>query len=138
MNTHRIVPAVVLCASALATACASYQHAPEVTAQMARTEATLQQARQGGAQVEALPQLQSARDKYAQAQQSLEKNSKEGDREAVQLAKQAELDAQFAAAKAQTSRQEKAASEVQQGVEALRSEANRSAAGSAEIAADKQ
>jgi Domain of unknown function (DUF4398) len=105
---------------------------------MARTEATLQQARQGGAQVEALPQLQSARDKYAQAQQSLEKNSKEGDREAVQLAKQAELDAQFAAAKAQTSRQEKTASEVQQGVEALRSEANRNAAGSTAITADKQ
>ena len=137
MNTFRILPAVALCTAALA-ACASYQHPAEVTAQMARTEASLQQARQGGAQVEALPQLQSARDKYAQAQQSLEKNSKEGDREAVQLAKQAELDAQFAAAKAQTTRQEKAASEVQQGVEALRTEANRNAAGSAAVTADRQ
>jgi len=132
MKVQRIIPAAALFAAALlAQACASYRTSPEVTAQMARTDATLQQARQGGAQVEALPQLQSARDKYAQAQKALEKKSREGDAQALMLAKQAELDAQYAAAKTQTSRQEKSASEVSQGVEALRNEANRNAAGGA-------
>lgn len=109
-------------------ACA-YQRPEEVTAQMARTEATLQQAEQSGAKEAALPELQSARDKYADARKSLDKDSKQGDDNALKLAKQAEVDAQFASAKAQSTRQEKAAQEVRNGVDALRTETQRAPAG---------
>lgn len=109
---------------ALLQACA-YQRPAEVTAQMARTESTLQQAQQSGAEVNSLPELQRARDKYADAQRALQKNNKEGDRMAMQLAQQAEVDARLAAAKAQSTRQEQAAGEVQEGVKALRDEATR-------------
>lgn len=108
-------------------ACASYRPAEDVTAQMARTEAILQQAERSGVAVNSLPELQSARDKYAQAKQSLAKKSSEGDQKALQLAKQAEVDAQYATAKAQNTTQQSAAREVQSGTQALKDEANRNA-----------
>jgi len=105
-------------------ACA-YQRPAEVTAQMARTESALQQAEQAGAQEESLPEYQGARDKFADAQEALKKENKEGDRIALHLAQQAQVDAQFAAAKAQTARQEEAAQEVVDGLDVLRKEASR-------------
>jgi LAS superfamily LD-carboxypeptidase LdcB len=110
----------------LLQACA-YNRPEEVTAQMARTEATLQQAEQNGAAEKSLPELQSARDKFADAKKSLSKDSKEGDQNALVLAKQAQVDAQFATAKAQASRQQSATHDAQQGVNALRDEAARNA-----------
>jgi Domain of unknown function (DUF4398) len=107
-------------------ACA-YNRPNEVTAQMARTEATLQQAEQSGASQHSLPELQSARDKYADAKDALKKNNQEGDEKALQLAKQAQVDAQFASAKAQTTRQVDAAQDAEKGVDALRDEASRNA-----------
>ncbi len=108
----------------LLQACA-YSRPPEVTAQMARTEAVLQQAERSGAQESALPEFQSARNKFAEAQRAYERQSKEGDQKALQLARQAEVDAQYASAKSQTARQQAAAREVEQGVDALLDEARR-------------
>lgn len=108
----------------LLQACA-YQRPAEVTAQMVRTETTLRQAEQSGAEVNSLPELQSAKDKFADAQRALDRKNKEGDRVAMQLAQQAQVDAQFASAKAQATRQEQAAREVKDGVDALRDEARR-------------
>ncbi len=111
----------------LLQACA-YQRPEEVTSQMARTEAVLQQAERSGAQEVALPEYQGARDKYADAKVALERKSQKGDAEAMRLAKQAEVDAQFASAKAQASRSQSAAREVQEGVQQLSQEAQRNAA----------
>lgn len=117
--------------------CASYRPSEEVTAQMARTEAVIQQADRSNVAVNSLPQLQQAKDKYAEAKVALDRKSDEGDRKALLLAKQAEVDAQYASAKAQATSQEDAAEEVRNGVAELKQEADRnaatSAAGSAEV-----
>jgi len=111
--------------------CATYRTPEQVTAQMARTEAVIEQADRSGVAVNSLPDLQKAKDKYAQAQVALEKKSDDGDRRALQLAQQAEVDAQYAAAKSQSTSQEEAAEQVQNGVATLKQEASRNASGSA-------
>jgi hypothetical protein len=105
-------------------ACATHRPSEEVTAQMARTEAVLQQADRSNVATNSLPELLAAKDKYAQARTALEKKSDEGDQEALKLAKQAEVDAQYASAKAQSASQQSAAQEAQKGVEDLRQEAS--------------
>lgn len=126
MRTKRIFLTMALPLVALA-ACA-YQRPEMVTSQMARTEAVLQEAQRNGAQEKALAEFQHARDKFAEAQQELRKDSESGDRTAMRLAKEAEVDAKYASAKAQAERQQEAAREVQQGVDALSDEAQRNAA----------
>jgi predicted amidohydrolase len=126
MKAQRITLALAL--PLLVQACASYRPSTEVTQQMARTEAVIEQAERSGVAVNSLPELQGAKDKYAEAKRSLEKESREGDQKALQLAKQAEVDAQYATAKAQNTTQQSAAREVQSGTEALKDEANRNAA----------
>jgi LAS superfamily LD-carboxypeptidase LdcB len=106
-------------------ACASYQRSEEVTEQMARTQVLIQQADRSGVAVNSLPELQAAKGKYAEAQKELEKKNREGDQKALQLAKQAELDTQFATAKAKSETQQAAALDAQKGVEDLRHEADR-------------
>jgi hypothetical protein len=123
--------AMALSLPLLMQGCASHRQSEEVTAQMARTEVVLQQADRSNVAVNSLPELQKAKDKYAEAKIALEKNSDEGDRKALLLAKQAEVDAQYASARAQSTSQEDAAEQVQNGVETLKQEANRNAAGSA-------
>jgi hypothetical protein len=121
-------PWIVMTAAAFALlqACA-YQRPADVTSQMARTEAVLQQAERSGVQEYALNEFQEARNKFAEAQRAYEKRNEDGDRKAMQLARQAEVDAQYATAKSQAVRQQNAAREVQQGVDALRNEATRAA-----------
>jgi hypothetical protein len=124
MKAHRIVLALGL-PFLVIQACASHRPAEEVTAQMARTEAILQQADRSGVAVNSLPELQGAKDKYAGAQRSLAKETRDGDAMALQLAKQAEVDANYATAKSGSMTQANAAREVQNGVEALKDEAAR-------------
>lgn len=123
--------AMALSLPLLMQGCASHRPSEEVTAQMARTQVVLQQADRSNVAVNSLPELQKAKDKYAEAKVALEKNSDEGDRQALMLARQAEVDAQYASARSQSTSQEDAAQQVQNGVETLREEANRNAAGSA-------
>jgi hypothetical protein len=106
-------------------ACATYERPPALTAQLARTEVVIQQADRSGVAVNSLPELQVAKDKYARAKLAADKESSAGDREALLLARQAEVDAQYASAKAQSMRQQDAAREAQRGVDALRQEAQR-------------
>lgn len=113
--------------SALMLQACAYHRPDEVPAQMARTEAVLQQAERSGAQQESLAEYQAARDKYAEAKIAFDKKTEKGDETAVRLAKQAEVDAQYAAAKAQAAKQQAAAREVQQGVQQLGQEAQRNA-----------
>lgn len=102
----------------------SYQQSRESAAQVARTQSSIQQAEQSGAQDGALPELQSAKDKLAEAERELGKKNKESELRALRLTEQAEVDAQYAAAKAQTRKQQMAAQEVQNSIEALRRETN--------------
>lgn len=110
----------------LLQACA-YKRPDEVPAQMARTEAVLQQAERSGAQQESMAEYQAARDKYADAKLAFDKKTEKGDSTAMSLAKQAEADAQYASAKAQAAKQQAAAREVQEGVQQLGQEAQRNA-----------
>jgi hypothetical protein len=123
--------AMALSLPLLMQGCASHRPSEEVTAQMARTEVVLQQADRSNVAVNSLPELQKARDKYAEAKVALEQKSDEGDRRAMMLAKQAEVDAQYASARAQAASQEDAAEQVQKGVETLKDEASRNRSGSA-------
>ncbi len=123
--------ALALSLPLLMQACASHRPSEEVTAQMARTEVVLQQADRSNVAVHSLPELQKAKDKYAEAKVALEQKSDEGDRRALMLAKQAEVDAQYASARSQSESQEQAAEQVQNGVETLRDEASRNRSGSA-------
>jgi len=111
----------------LAQACASHP-GKEVQDQMARTEAVIQQAERSGVAMHALPELQVAKDKYAEAKTLVAKNSDESSQKALQLAKQAEVDAQYATAKANSAKQATSAREVQGGVDALKTEAARNSA----------
>lgn len=123
--------ALALSLPLLMQGCASHRPSEEVTKQMARTEVVLQQADRSNVAVNSLPDLQKAKDKYAEAKVALEQKSDEGDRKALLLAKQAEVDAQYATARAQSESQEQAAQQVQTGVEALKQEASRNSSGSA-------
>jgi len=127
MKAYRFALTLALPVFAL-QACASHQPSKEVTAQMTRTEVVIQQADRSGVAVNSLPELQAAKDKYAKAKTALEKKSAEGDHEALTLAKQAEVDAQFATAKAQSATQQTAAADAQKGVNDLRKETDHSAA----------
>ncbi|HYP79155.1 MAG TPA: DUF4398 domain-containing protein [Steroidobacteraceae bacterium] len=127
MKAYRFALTLALPVFAL-QACASHQPSKEVTAQMTRTEVVIQQADRSGVAVNSLPELQAAKDKYAKAKTALEKKSAEGDHEALTLAKQAEVDAQFATAKAQSATQQTAAADAQKGVNDLRKETDHNAA----------
>jgi hypothetical protein len=132
-------PKPVLAVGALLVAQACAYHRPtEVPAQMARTEAVLQQAERSGAQAESLPEFQGARDKYLEAQRLLEKKSEKADADAVRLAKQAEVDAQYAVAKTQAQRQQRSADDGEQSVQQLDSEAQRNVATPAPAGAGDQ
>lgn len=122
------IPLTALALPLLLQACASHRPSEEVTAQMARTQAVLQQAERSGAARASLPELEQAKDKYARAQTELDKKSDAGDREALLLAKQAEVDAQYASARTQSTAQEAAARQLQRGVDTLRIEKERDAA----------
>jgi LAS superfamily LD-carboxypeptidase LdcB len=122
----RIIP-FALALPLMLQACASYHRSEEVTEQMARTQVLIQQADRSGVAVNSLPELQAAKGKYAEAQKELEKKNREGDQKALQLAKQAELDTQFATAKAKSETQQAAALDAQKGVQDLRQEADRKA-----------
>ena len=67
------IPLTALALPLLLQACASHRPSEEVTAQMARTQAVLQQAERSGAARASLPELEQAKDKYARAQAELDK-----------------------------------------------------------------
>lgn len=112
--------ALAACA-ALTLGCASGPPR-ELESQFIGTDTSIAQAEQSGAAQGALPELQLAKDKRAQAQQAFDR--KEWDL-SLQLAKQAQADAIYAARKAQAEQAHKAALEVNRGTESLRTETER-------------
>lgn len=97
---------------------------PKSTESIARAEASIESATRTGAEADAA-MLGSAREKLALAKAAA---ADDNDVRATQLAQQAEADAVLAAARGSASTVGKSASEVQQGVDALREEAQRSVA----------
>lgn len=95
----------------------------DVVAQMTRTETSVEQAEQAGAQQGALKELQDAKSKLADAREAFDKKDY---KLTLRLAEQAQVDAQYAAAKAQTAREAQAAADAQKSIETLRQEATRS------------
>jgi len=95
-----------------------------LTEQLAKTDASIEQARQAGAASGGLPELQTATDKRARAQEEIEQHHYDI---AMHLAQQAQLDAQFASRKSQADKAISSAAELQRSNEALRVEAERKA-----------
>lgn len=103
------------------TACASTP--PQaLTEQMAKTDASIEQAQQAGAAKGGLPELATATNKRSQAQDALQR----GDYDvAMRMAQQAQVDAQYASRKSQADQSIRSAAELQRSNEALRDEASR-------------
>jgi hypothetical protein len=108
-------------AALLATACASGP--PEaLKIQLASTDTSIQQAEQAGAAQNGLAELQLAKDKRAAAQRALDDKKYDT---AIHLAQQAQVDAQYASRKSQTSEISRGAAEIERGHDALQRETDR-------------
>jgi hypothetical protein len=114
MNIKLATLAAALCALA---ACAS--SAPRPTEAMTRASTTVEQADQAGARRFDPGTLDSAKDKLAQAKVAADKGDSVT---ANNLAEQAQLDAELAAARARGATAKQAADEVRASIETLRSE----------------
>lgn len=91
--------------------------------QVARSETAVQQAQGAIGNSEAgAVELQQAKERFAQAQQAVEKKDEQ---QAQRLAMMAELDAQLAVAKSQSAGARKAADELLASIRTLREEAQR-------------
>jgi hypothetical protein len=100
-------------------ACASV---PAPTEQLAVARSMLSQAQSAGATQHAPVELNAARTKLDQAEEAMRREDHE---RARQLAEQAEVDARLAWTKSDTARSQRAAAEVQQGIEVLKQELQR-------------
>ncbi|WP_432822830.1 DUF4398 domain-containing protein [Trichloromonas sp.] len=97
---------------------------PPPTQKLALSAAAINQAEASGAVEFAPVEMRSAREKLTQARtaMNLEENHK-----ALQLAEQAEVDAQLAEAKARTAKTQKAVNELQESIKTLKMEIERKA-----------
>jgi len=112
--------AAIGAAAILMSACASTREEP--VKQLARAEASIEQAEGADARKYGVVELDAARQKYEQAQDAV----KAGDMaKAARLAHEAELDAELAAAKARTRNIQKAADELERGIDVLKEEIHR-------------
>ena len=104
--------------------CTSSGERPD--AAIGKAEASIESAEQSGARQYGAAELDTARSKLTLAKVEAE----QGDRaEALRLAEQAALDAQFAGAKGQTGKSREAAAQLRDSTETLKQEANQPPAG---------
>jgi hypothetical protein len=121
MKSHSALAASALfTAVALLSACASSPPRPD--AQLARAEASLQQADQSGARQYSALEFDAARNKLGDAQRLADKGQTA---QAGMLADQARVDADLAAAHARHMTADKAATEVRLATETLQQETTR-------------
>jgi len=104
----------------LATACAGQSDRP--IEQITRAQTLIDQAEKAGAQRFAAADLETARNKVRAAEAAADKGKHEAARE---LATEAALDAELAAARTSSGEARRAAQELEEGVETLRDEAAR-------------
>lgn len=93
-----------------------------LTSQLASADTSIQQAEQAGAAQGGLVELQQAKDKRAQAQAALHDRKYDL---SMQLAQQAQMDAQYASTKAQAKQNMRNAAEADRSNETLREETDR-------------
>jgi len=103
-----------------AVGCSS--HNPLVSAKLAQAERAVDEAQQAGAAVRAPVEFKNARDKLMAAQTAMEKGRHE---RAIRSAEQAGIDAEYARARAANQRVNAMAGEMNQSLEALRQELER-------------
>ena len=117
--------AVIVASSALVllTACGSANELTKQQVARSETSVTQAQAAVGTSEAGAI-ELQQAKESLSQAQKALAKND---EKQAQRLASVAELDAQLAVAKAQSSASRKAADELLASIQTLKREADRNA-----------
>jgi len=113
---HLMIPIAL----AAAAGCAS-QPPRQTTDELARAQALVGEAEQGGAQQYAADDLQSARDKLRQANELSAKRPVE----AQHLAMESQLDAQLASARTDSGKAQHAVQETNQSLDTLRSEETR-------------
>src|SRR4249919_23013 len=113
----------ILIAAALLAGCATQSERP--TQEMARAQTLIDQAEKAGAQRYAAAQLEQARAKLDAAKAADRKGNHD---DAEHRATEAAADAELAVAMADSGEAQRAATEVQQSVETLRSEAQRNSA----------
>lgn len=97
---------------------------PPPTQKVALSTAAIDQAEASGAVEYAPVEMRSAREKLTQARAAM---NKEENKKALQLAEQAEVDAQLAEAKARTAKTQKAVNELQESIQTLKMEIERKA-----------
>ncbi|MGE0116145.1 MAG: DUF4398 domain-containing protein [Steroidobacteraceae bacterium] len=114
----RIAAGCLMLMAVLIGACASNPPA-EVVAKLTRAETSVSQAEQSGAAQGALSELQMAKDGLANAKKYFDEHDYE---KAGKLAERAQLDAQYAAARASSIQSGRAADEVQESIRALQKE----------------
>ena len=113
-------PIMLIALPVILTGCMSNPERP--VDQLARAQASIEQAERADARRYGVMELDSAREKLEQAKDYVE----EGDmRQASWLAEEAELDAELAAAKARTRNTEIAVEELEQSIAILRDEIER-------------
>lgn len=110
----------VMCAALLFAGCAVTPAAP--TAQLAASRTAVDQARMSGAPESASTEYNTARDKLARAEAAFEAQDYTA---ATRLAREAEVDAQLAQARAQSMRSQHALAEIEESIRALQGELDR-------------
>lgn len=97
---------------------------PPPNQKLAHSEAAINQAEAAGAIEFAPLEMRAAREKLAQARESM---TKEENQKALQLAEQAEVDAQLAESKARTAKAQKTVDVLQESIQTLKEEIERKA-----------
>ena len=114
---------VALCIGLLAAGCAS---TPSYELQLAAADSAVANANNASTQSDAGAELRVATEKLASAHQAARRHQSE---RALQLAQQAEVDAQLAVITARSQRSQRAAEESQEAARALREELERGGGG---------
>jgi hypothetical protein len=116
--SHKLSISVFGVCAVLAIGCSS-SPPRELTTQLAKTDSSIAQAEQAGAAQGGLAELQQAKDKRASAEEALTDHKYDL---SMQLAQQAQVDAQLASNRAQAKQARRSASEVSRSTETLRDE----------------
>ena len=125
MHLKRVVGTVLLALSAAVVALSTIgcsRHNPVVAAKIAQAERAVDEAQQAGAALRAPAEFKSARDKLTSARTATENGNHD---QAIRLAEQAAIDAEYARARAANQRVNGMADEMNQSLKTLRQELER-------------
>jgi Domain of unknown function (DUF4398) len=128
MKALKTVMTLALASTALLLAPMTFAADDKPDAQLALAKNAIDQAQKDGATDAATLEMQSARDKYQQAQMLIAKEHRRDYPQAKRLAEESKLDADLADAKAAAAKAQESLREVQNGNRALEHEVQRDSA----------